>query len=632
MYTKDELIEKAVSVHGDRYDYSLLPSGVRMSSVVDIVCQEHGVFSQTLKNHINQRQGCPKCGRNKAKSESQARGLEKYIQTEHERFGGMYSLPNIENEYKGSHSVITVKCNVCGNVFKKRASDHITSKDGGCSVCLADKRKVEYTYEKLCGLSNKSVDIKPFDGTVEKNGFVTCICPVHGEYKVRVTTIVKGNGFCKKCSSRTTDEESGIVVSDLKKTLDDKYCDEFIYDLIGVRNKTSKVPLTCTKCGYKFKRMAKFILSDKHCGCSRCTARKTAMDRVKTTEEYIEQAKAVHGDAYDYSETEYRSSSDKVTVKCRKCGRYFDIEANSHLQGHGCPYHFTNKSRDEVELLDFIKSVYQGPVYNNDRTALGNGNELDIYLPEKNIAFEYDGIFWHNENNKPNNYHLEKTKLCESKGIRLIHIFEDEWKDKAKKEIWKSMILNILGMTSNTIGARGCEVRKVDHSEGYKFLEDNHLQGKCPSSIMLGLYHEGKLISLMTFGKSRHFVGNGKYQYELLRFCSEKGTRVIGGASRLFKYFVNKHNPESVVSYADRRWSVGGLYKTLGFEKYNESKPNYYYLVGGKRKNRFNFRKSRLVSKYGCDPSISEREFCKSMKWYRIYDCGCLCYRWISPE
>ena len=89
---------------------------------------------------------------------------------------------------------------------------------------------------------------------------------------------------------------------------------------------------------------------------------------------------------------------------------------------------------------------------------------------------------------------------------------------------------------------------------------------------------------------------------------------------------------EKVVSYADRRWSVGGLYGAIGFEKYNESKPNYYYVIGGKRKNRFNFRKSRLVSKYGCNPSMSEREFCKSMKWYRIYDCGCLCYRWISHE
>ena len=132
----------------------------------------------------------------------------------------------------------------------------------------------------------------------------------------------------------------------------------------------------------------------------------------------------------------------------------------------------------------------------------------------------------------------------------------------------------------------------------------------------------------MTFGKSRHFVGHNEDKMELLRFANKININVIGGASKLFSYFIKKYNPKEIVSYADKRWSEGHLYDVLGFMKYNESKPNYYYIVGRKRIYRFNLRKSILVEKYGCPKDMSEREFCLKQKWYRIYDCGCLCYIW----
>ena len=117
-------------------------------------------------------------------------------------------------------------------------------------------------------------------------------------------------------------------------------------------------------------------------------------------------------------------------------------------------------------------------------------------------------------------------------------------------------------------------------------------------------------------------------KYELLRFCNKLNTTVIGGASKLFNYFIKKYDPESIVSYADRRWSQGNLYEKLGFQLYNESKPNYYYVIKNKRVYRFNFRKDQLIKKYNCPPNISEKQFCLEQRWYRIYDCGCLCYLW----
>jgi hypothetical protein len=132
----------------------------------------------------------------------------------------------------------------------------------------------------------------------------------------------------------------------------------------------------------------------------------------------------------------------------------------------------------------------------------------------------------------------------------------------------------------------------------------------------------------MVFGKSRHFIGNHSDTYELIRFCNKINTNVIGGASKLFNYFTTTYNPKEIISYADKRWSNGKLYNILKFNLYNESKPNYYYVIGNKRIYRYNLRKNVLMKKFNCPQNKTEKEFCFEQKWYRIYDCGCLCYKW----
>ena len=387
----------------------------------------------------------------------------------------------------------------------------------------------------------------------------------------------------------------------------------------------------CKNCGFEFERVPNLFFGKLLKGdpCPECNKRIISKQRTKTAEQFKNEVDLVHGEGKYTVLSEYTASDKKVEVKCNECGRTFIIEANSFLQGHGCPYHNCNSSSKEKEIADFIRTLGYDDVYNNDRKTL-NGKELDVLIPSLNIAFEFDGIFWHNENNKENNYHLWKTTECEKNGVRLIHIFEDEW--RKKKNIWKSMISNILGKTENRIYARKCIVKEVPTKECTNFLNNNHIQGWCPSQIKLGLYYNDELVSLMTFGKSRHFIGDGKMEYELLRFCNILNTNVIGGASKLFKYFVDNYSPNSVVSYADRRWSKGKLYDNLGFEFSHFSPPNYFYVIGDMRKNRFNYRKSILVQKYGCPEDMSESEFCKQQKWYRIYDCGTAVYKWFKKN
>ena len=254
---------------------------------------------------------------------------------------------------------------------------------------------------------------------------------------------------------------------------------------------------------------------------------------------------------------------------------------------------------------------------------------LDIYLPEKKIAFEFDGLYWHNEINKPDkNYHLNKTEECSKKDIQLIHIFEDEW--IYKQDIVKSRIKSLLNTSTNKIYARKCIIKEITNKESRTFCDNNHLQGGINSNLSFGLYYDNELVSVMTFGKLRKNLGSKTKEgyYELLRFCNKLDSNVIGGASKLLKHFINAYNPQEIISYADRRWSKGNMYEKLGFTFSHNSQPNYYYVFGNTKKNRFNFRKDILIKKYNCPKNMSEHEFCLSQKWYRIYDCGTLVYKW----
>jgi hypothetical protein len=128
----------------------------------------------------------------------------------------------------------------------------------------------------------------------------------------------------------------------------------------------------------------------------------------------------------------------------------------------------------------------------------------------------------------------------------------------------------------------------------------------------------------MTFGDSRFGEGT-----ELLRYCNKKFLNVVGGASRLFKHFVDTHPDVSMItSYADRRWSgPHAFYPKIGFTLDGVTRPSYYYIVNNTRKNRMDFTKRALVEA-GFSPELTEHEIMISRKIYRIYDCGNYRYVW----
>lgn len=289
----------------------------------------------------------------------------------------------------------------------------------------------------------------------------------------------------------------------------------------------------------------------------------------------------------------------------------------------------TSGSVKERELRDYISNELGLVIISNDRSVLGN-KEIDIMIPSLHTGIEFDGLYWHNDQLIDKNYHLNKTSLANSKGIRLIHIFEDEWEHK--KEIVKSRLKYLLKASHDIrIHARKCYIKEVSTKEEKQFLLDNHIQGYAPSNFKIGLYHEDALVSLMTFSKPSISKRQKKEEntWELLRFCSAKNTLVAGAASKLFYYFIKTYNPNKIISFCDRRWGEGNVYLTLGFSEIGNTRPNYWYidLSNLRRIHRFSMRKNKEDS-----PALTEYENRKKQGYLRIWDCGSSKWIWKRAD
>jgi hypothetical protein len=323
------------------------------------------------------------------------------------------------------------------------------------------------------------------------------------------------------------------------------------------------------------------------------------------------------------SRYEFALSPLKTTdVKCLRCKNIRPLSIELINKGVSCSCRVKGgTSKAENEIAKFLNINHR-----RGNKEILDGLEIDIFIPNSNLGIEYDGIYYHSEisGNKNKKYHINKTDICDENNIQLIHIFETEWKDK--QSIVKSALLSKLGIFENRIYARKCEIRSLTFEESNIFLLQNHLQGYCNSSIRYGLFYNDELVSCMTFGKRKI---TGKTKLELLRFCNKLNTQVIGGASKLFKHFVRNNEFEEIISYADRRWSNGNLYEQLGFEFSHKSAPSYWYIINGKLVHRSVYMKHKLPSLLkDFDPNLTEWENMQMNGFDRIWDCGCLVYRY----
>lgn len=210
-------------------------------------------------------------------------------------------------------------------------------------------------------------------------------------------------------------------------------------------------------------------------------------------------------------------------------------------------------------------------------------------------------------------------------------VYQWEWDDPRIRSIIESQIDK---KNAVRVGARKCKIVTVSGKDSKNFLNENHLQGFSQSSARYGLSYEGELLVLMTFGPPRMQKQNSPVEWELIRFCVKKGHLVPGGASRLLKFFVSQHNPDSIVSYSDNAKSHGNLYPILGFEFVNESAPGYVWWNGKEAKKRYECMTFKLRARYPTHPGINdmtERQIMESLGYQKIPNMGNKVFVWRKP-
>lgn len=223
----------------------------------------------------------------------------------------------------------------------------------------------------------------------------------------------------------------------------------------------------------------------------------------------------------------------------------------------------------------------------------------------------------------------------------LVIVFEDEWLHR--KEIVKSKLLYKFKLEQyfTKVYARKCQIQEIDAGIKNKFLDNNHLQGREQTSVInLGLFCNDELVAVMTFNKPNITGGNAGInhcQWNLSRYAVKLNYNVVGGFSKIFSYFIKQYIPDSVQTYADRRWSNGNLYEKNGFQWTHITKPNYWYISKKlTRLHRFNYRKQELARKLkNFDKTKTEHQNMlnnieNGSGLYWIWDCGNIVYNWYS--
>ncbi len=323
--------------------------------------------------------------------------------------------------------------------------------------------------------------------------------------------------------------------------------------------------------------------------------------------------------------SDYNHAHTNIKIKCNKCNHEFEILWNSFQQGGGvCPNCYPKHSGisyQEKEIGDFIKSLNIN-IIENDKSIIAP-LELDIVIPSKKLAIEFCGLWCHSTGGnapylKDENYHKDKLIKANDAGYNLITIFEDEW--ILQKDIIKSKLQYLLGQHNQFLKIRAskCKIHIVNYKEKHEFLDKYHLQKDKVSKLNIGLYYNDKLVSIMTLSEKDNGV------FELDRFCTLPYMIVYGAASRLLSYFKNNYNWSKIISFADRRWSIGNVYNKIGFKLDYCTEPNYWYWGKGikGRKHRLNYYKSSLKNMKSYNDNLTEKQIMALEGYAWIYDCG----------
>lgn len=521
---------------------------------------------------------------------------EEFINEATSIYGDNYSFDC--TEYINNKTKVAVECKKDGIFYRNPL---MLLRGYGCPYC---SKKHFYSYKEYMKLLKEkygdiySITEEDFSHR-DKKQYAIFKCEKHGYFKTKPAQLLT-SCCCKDCNREKKLEE-------LKHKAKEFYGAN--YEVFYNNETDKKINVKCKKHNIVTSLWKQHLFKNKFI-CSECYKEERLKDNEKS---FFKRANELYNSFYSYK-GDYTTSQNYITAICPIHG-IFKVTPNDHICKHsGCPKCGNRLSNGENEIYEFCKTL-NDDVIQRDKSII-NPYELDICVPNKNLAIEYNGLTWHSEQYKENAkvYHIQKTNLCNDKGIKLIHIFEDEWLEK--NNIVKSMIEREISEMETVIMVEECETRKVSTKETTDFLEKNYIKGKHNSTYKYGLYYKKELLLLSTFKKK-----NRSNEYQLQCFCPKLFTRVVNGEEKLLDIFIKEVNPKRIAVYVDKRFSNGSEFERLGFIKIGETQPNYYYCNRQHRENKLKYTKRKLV-KQGFDDNKTEHQIMLDRGIYRIYDCG----------
>jgi len=463
-------------------------------------------------------------------------------------------------------------------------------------------------------------------------------CPTHGWHMMAAKYIMQGRG-CVHCYREGLSRKPRLTQNKVLLRFKETHGSKYDYSRVKYGGQQKEVEIICPRHGSFFQKPEYHWTGS---GCPSCYHEdvRGASQRLTTTE-FIERAKSALP-MFDFANSEYVNSNVPVAVRCGEHDVVFHANPRGIMAGENpCPRCNHMKSKPEQEIADFL-SLFT-PVVQRDRSIIAP-KELDIYLPEHNLAIEYCGMYWHThktweDERKNRRRHAEKHRLCAAKGIRLITIYETEWLERP--QTIRRLLRAATGNLRGKLMARKCDLQKVSHADAKVFYDKYHPQGGSGYGEHYGLYWKGALVACMRFtlgGNDRGRAAKDR-QWTLSRYATRLS--IAGAASRLFKAFVKEHQPESVKSFSDNRLFSGNMYEQLGFDLAETVGPDYQVWspkIGLRPKPHYQRRNIQARLKdHGLseafDPSAdprTETEMTYLMGAGRIYDCGKKRWQWDS--
>lgn len=590
-----DFIQKAVIIHGEKYDYSLVNYN-NSKKKIKIICHKHGEFQQTPNSHLNGA-GCPVCSRLSITNKNRLNN-ENFIKKANMIHDNKYDYSKAN--YINSSSIITIICQRHGK-FNQIAHYHLSG--NGCPHCGGSvKSSTKIFIEKAKIIHNNRYNYLKVDYKNSRSK-VIITCPDHGEFQQTPNKHLSGRG-CPYCAGNKIPSFEHIIELS-NKSHNNKY--QYL------KINKNRLIILCQKHGVFDQEYSVHVSGH---GCPKCGVDTIRSKSTLTGIEFIDRSKYVHDNKYDYSKTNYINSRSKVKIICPNHGLFEQI-AGDHLLGHGCTKCST--ILDSNPILDVKNFLQDNDIsFTENVRSVIKPYEIDLFIPKFNLGIEFHGLYWHSYNKKETTKqkfkHHNKASLANNNNIKLIQIFEHEW--AYKQSLIKSMILSKLGLNTSKIAARKCNILNLTNMEYNKFLEDNHLQGKIGSRYKFGLCYNDNLV--MVLGVNKHH----KYDFELMRVATLQNHSVVGGFSKLLKHFSSQVNGK-ILTYCDRRYSNGDLYHKNGFKLTHVSNPNYFYLKNKKVYSRQQYQKHKLYKKLdNFNDSLSESENMFNNGFRRCWDAG----------